>query len=348
MPDPFKFTSGPQSAKIVIVGEAFGEQEDLTGLPFVGHSGQELTRMLGEAGLDRRQCLLTNVFALRPPGNKIEALCGKKAEVGPLYRHPPLRQGKYFLPQYLSEVDRLRAEILAVTPNLVLALGNTACWALLGSAKISALRGTAIESSLCPGVKVIPTYHPAAVLRNWALRPIVVADLMKAKREAEFPGIVRPLRQVLVNPTLAEISHWLETVGRSAQILSCDIETGAGQIKCIGFAASRSDALVIPFVDLSKPDGSYWTDPWDELRAWAFVQTLLGLPCPKLFQNGLYDLQYLLRMGLRPRNCLHDTMLLHHSLYPEMNKGLGFLGSLYTNEAAWKLMRKEEGLKRDE
>ena len=78
---------------------------------------------------------------------------------------------------------------------------------------------------------------------------------------------------------------------------------------------------------------------------------LLESVIPKVFQNGLFDMQYLARMGLQVRNALHDTMLLHHVLYPELQKGLGFLGSIYSNEPAWKLMRThkgEEELKRDE
>jgi DNA polymerase I-like protein with 3'-5' exonuclease and polymerase domains len=67
---------------------------------------------------------------------------------------------------------------------------------------------------------------------------------------------------------------------------------------------------------------------------------LLESPVTKVFQNGLYDLQYIYQMGIRPRNCTEDTMLMHHALYPEMKKGLEFLGSVYTNEASWKLMRK--------
>ena len=71
---------------------------------------------------------------------------------------------------------------------------------------------------------------------------------------------------------------------------------------------------------------------------------------PKLFQNGMYDLQYIFRWGIKTRNAAHDTMLLHHSLYPEMRKGLGFLGSIYSNEAAWKMMGrpKADTVKRDE
>ncbi len=69
---------------------------------------------------------------------------------------------------------------------------------------------------------------------------------------------------------------------------------------------------------------------------------------PKVFQNGMYDMQYLWSMGLTVVNPRHDTMLLHHSLVPEMLKGLGFLGSIYTSEPAWKLMRHDETNVKDE
>jgi hypothetical protein len=132
--------------------------------------------------------------------------------------------------------------------------------------------------------------------------------------------------------------------------MAVDIETGQRQIKCIGFARSCSEAMVIPFVDLGQPNGSYWPSPKHELVAWDLVQCLLGSSIPKVFQNGVYDLQYLLQVGLSPRACLEDTMLLHHSLFPEMQKGLGFLGSIYTQEQSWKLMRrpKADTEKRDE
>jgi DNA polymerase I-like protein with 3'-5' exonuclease and polymerase domains len=135
-----------------------------------------------------------------------------------------------------------------------------------------------------------------------------------------------------------------------ARLLAPDIETLNGQIRCIGFARSAEDVLVVPFV-ARLSGGSYWGDEGDELRAWACVRALLESEIPKVGQNFLFDLTYLSRVGIRPRNCLHDTMLLHHVLFPEMQKGLGFLGSVYTNESAWKLMRRhkgEEELKKDE
>ena len=165
---------------------------------------------------------------------------------------------------------------------------------------------------------------------------------MKALREAEFPQLRRPQRQILVNPSLAEATSWVKaTLASPPATLACDIETKSGQITCIGFARSPSEALVLPF---AGPGGSYWPTLTEELQAWFLAEQLLNSGLPLVFQNGLYDLQYLRRQGLRIARPAEDTMLLHHSLHPELLKGLGFLGSIYTNEASWKLMRR----KRDE
>jgi uracil-DNA glycosylase len=336
---PFKHSAGPRDAKIALVGEAFGREEDLTGCPFVGQSGQELTRILSDAGIARGSCFLTNTFAFRPQDNDILSLCGKKAEVleaSPEYALAPISSGKYIHPQYLGELDRLYEELAQVQPNVIVPLGNIACWALLGSGGISNLRGTVAET---PRGKVLPTYHPAAVLRQWAYRPIVVADLMKAKREAETPVVLRRRRELTICPTHPEICNWIENYARDAAYLTCDIETFSGQIDMIGFASSPDHAICIPFFD-NQTKENFWPTPEDEAEAYRLVQLILGLPCPKVFQNGLYDLQYLYKMGFRVRNALHDTMLLHHSLYPELQKGLGFLGSLYCNEVSWKLLNK--------
>jgi len=71
---------------------------------------------------------------------------------------------------------------------------------------------------------------------------------------------------------------------------------------------------------------------------------------PKLFQNGLYDIPFILRtVGIRVLGAAHDTMLLHHALQPESLKGLGFLGSIYSDHGPWKSERKgpSDTIKRD-
>jgi len=341
---------GNPEAKIALVGEAPGEQEELTGSPFIGTSGQELTRMLSEAGIDRKACFLTNVLSTRPPNNKLDEFCGKKADVGRDYPYPPLGSGKYLLSAHLHELDRLAQELNDLGPNLVVALGGTASWALLRAPKITGIRGSITQGVLTPH-KVLPTFHPSAVLRNWSQRPIVVADLIKAERESHFPEVRRPERKVYFDPEYGDLSFYRRGILESRpQFIAADIETKNKTITCISFAPSRSESFVVPFYNPTRPNGSHWQTAAEELEWWRFVEEVLCSPFPKIFQNGLYDLQYLLRMGLRVSNVAEDTMILHHAMYPEMQKSLGFLGSVYTNESSWKLLRPrgEDSNKRDD
>lgn len=352
-------------AKILLLGEARGAKENLFDHGFVGSSGQELARMLAQVDLgpepnkfaselemisywkrmkDEHNIIIANVFDIHPPDNKIETFFGSAKEG--LRDIPPLRPGKFLLPDYHSHLLSLWAKIAAFEPNLIIALGNTACWATLGESKISSLRGT-IKISPRLNVKVLSTYHPAAVLRQWNLRPIVLADLEKAKKEGNDKSLRRIERYVTVEPTLEEIVSWLE---RDAGYYAVDIETVfRKQISMIGFARSPADAMVIPFVDLERPGGNYWAKIEDEIEAWKLADRALKRPIPKVFQNGVFDLSHLLTTGFRPLQCYDDSMLLHHALYPEMLKSLGFLGSVYSEEIAWKTMRtKGNNLKRDE
>lgn len=387
--EPFAHVAGPHDARVVVIGEAWGETEDqYGGTPFAGQSGREFARMLCDAGWDdergtlqhaveerndsvwlaRREewlhnasMMLTNVFAMRPMNNNLTYLCAQKSELPASYDLPPLRNEnpRYVKPDYVPHLPRLREEVerYRSARTLLLLLGGPACWAVVGSHTIGRLRGAVstsragAPSGIGAGLKVLPTFHPAAVLRAWDWRVVVLADLIKAKRESTFAEVHRPLRAIIIYPSIEEIEAWTsETLSGSYRALAPDIETMNGQIRCIGFARSASEALVVPFIE-NLSGKSYWPSVDIELRAWCAVQRLLASPLPKIFQNGLFDLQYLIRMGLRVANASQDTMLLHHVLYPEMRKDLGFLGSIYTNEQPWKTMRLhkgEEELKRDE
>jgi DNA polymerase I-like protein with 3'-5' exonuclease and polymerase domains len=108
--------------------------------------------------------------------------------------------------------------------------------------------------------------------------------------------------------------------------------------------------LVIPFWDKTKPRWSYWTED-EERLVWEAIQAFMESPRVELlWQNGMYDYQYVTPMKIKVHRSTEDTMLLHHSLFPELQKSLGFMGSLYTNEASWKLMRrwKPDSEKKDE
>lgn len=365
---------------ILFVGEAWGESEARLECGFVGSSGAALLRMLHEAEVFRlnpadQHCLhryyetqdptwtnriwkahrnalvRTNVFNLRPDNNNLDELCGPRVDA--IVGFPGISGSKYIRAEFEPELDRLANEILELNPNLIVCLGNTPLWALGGRTGIKKWRGTTFESThTVAGYKCLTTYHPAAVLRGWDLRPIAIADFIKAKRESAFPDIRRPHREIWVEPTLEDVETFIREFiyeDKRSRSLSVDIETSGTRITCIGLGYSDV-VIVIPFDDDRSKDGSYWKTLQDERACWELIRCVLSDPkIPKLFQNGLYDIAFLWRsVGIPVLGAEHDTMLLHHALQPEMIKDLGFLGSVYADEGAWKhLRRRSKTIKRD-
>ncbi len=136
------FSDGAVQARLVVVGEAPGANEDATGLPFVGAAGQFLDLLLATVGLSRQESVyICNVLKCRPPGN----------------RNP--------LPEEIEACSPLlRRQLELVAPEAVLAVGSFAAQALTGDARpIGKLRG---EVHSYEGVPLVVTYHPAALLRN--------------------------------------------------------------------------------------------------------------------------------------------------------------------------------------
>jgi len=163
------FGAGRASARLMLVGEQPGDKEDKEGEPFVGPAGRVLDRALEEAGIDRSAAYVTNAvkhFKWRPRGSR--------------RLHQTPRAGEI-------EACRpwLEAEVEAVAPEAVLAMGATAARSLFGTkVKVTKDRGKPLESPLAPVTAV--TIHPSAILR---LRD-------HEEREAEFAGFVADLEGV--------------------------------------------------------------------------------------------------------------------------------------------------------
>lgn len=263
-----------------------------------------------------------------------------------------LAKSRFPLRQYEFELTRLGNEILDLDPNLIVCLGNTPLWALTGRTGIGKLRGTTCVSTHCvAGYKLLVAYHPSAVLRQWELRPTTVADLSKILTERETDTLTRPNCEIWIEPDLDDIETFFATHCTAGTLISVDIETAGTSITCIGFAPRRDLALVVPFLDTRRPGKSYWATAKDERRCWELIRAVLeNREIKKIFQNGLYDIAFLLRSyGIRTLGAAEDTMLLHHALQPESLKGLAFLGSLYTSHGPWKSERKgNTTIKRDE
>lgn len=151
------FGQGPPGARLMVIGEAPGQQEDAQGLPFVGPAGQLLDRMLAAVGIKRAQAYITNIVKCHPPKNQ----------------DPRPEEVAACRPFLLAQVQALR-------PALILALGRPAAQALTGSdAPISALRG---HLSSLEGVPLLPTFHPAFLLRSPQHKAEVYRDLKEMAR----------------------------------------------------------------------------------------------------------------------------------------------------------------------
>jgi hypothetical protein len=224
----------------------------------------------------------TNVFNLRPAGNRIENLCTSKEWAIPGY--PTLSPNKYVNKKYAPELERLANELDNINPNLVVALGNTATWALLGQSSITKIRGaTGYSTHTISGFKVLPTYHPAAIMRQWELRPVGVIDLAKAVRERDHRDIRRPKRIICIPETLEDLWAYRPRID-GCERLSVDIETSGTQITCIGFAPDPGTALVIPLVHRQRIGRSYWSGADIEEAVWGFIREVLESSVPKTFR----------------------------------------------------------------
>ena len=348
---PSYFPQG--DCRIAFVGQSPGKNEVDQGLPLVGASGKLLQSACAKAGIDWLSCYRGNVCEFRPPNNDfLGYYCAKKAEVGGKdYTLPPLQSGKYLKPLWFDQLDRLKEELAWIKPNVVVTLGNESLWALTGESGITKYRGSLMESTLLPGVKVLPTWHPAGVLRNYENLLDLILDLKKAEREAAFPEIKTKPREFWIYPEIEDLNEFERLYASPGGLCSVDIETPNRQVSCIGFAWDAAHALVVPFWSDLRSGHSYWRTLEEELEAWDFVEHILA-DYPVLGQNFYaYDLWYLLKsMGLVTRQLCEDTMIQHHAHMPEMSKGLGYLTSLYCNEVAYKTLRPRgiKAEKRDE
>ena len=334
---------------ILIIGDFNGDEEERQRAAFVGPSGRFLRAHLRAVGIDPHECAYTNVFNLRPkPTLDVKNFCGDK-RFG-IKGIPAVGPSAYIRAEYQSQIDRLYEEIHRHNPNVIIACGPTPVTVLTRQpSRIASGRGTIIVSSHTARpdgtpYKILPTYHPSSIIREYALRPVWLKDLEKAARHAASPEYHRPQRTLWLEPSLDDLFEFERRYIRPmlSQPWGIDIETAHGTITEIGFA--RPDiGIVIPFYARAAADGNYWSTAEAEAAAWDVIKCWCHILERPVFQNGLYDINYLWRtVGIQVRHAGEGTMLMHHAMQPEMKKGLGFLGSVYTDEPLWKSMRKDQ------
>lgn len=301
---------GPTDSDILFVGEAGGETEYEQQRPFVGASGELFMSVLGTLGVSRSEVRLANLCHYRPYNNKFENLIGTKV----------LEEGVLELVSYIEQHR----------PKLIVPLGKHPLRYLTGKIGIKKWRGSILESPFA-NTKCIPTFHPAAVLRDRGLYPTFKIDLRRALTDSTFRDRNLPARRFIVDPRGLECEEWVERLC-SARDLGTDIETVKKKqiILCVGFAPSPE--VGVCFVP-SHPEGR---------RA---IERILESDARKIFQFGSFDYRQLLDNGFqindpegaaRGRIYYWDTLIAQHVLAPELPRSLEYLTSIYTREPYYK------------
>lgn len=342
---------GPIPARIMLVGEAPGADEERLGTPFVGASGQELNRMLHDAGIMRSECYVTNVCKERPPNNWLGNFIAPSIKAR-TSAHRPLRD-KYVLQPIIDGYTGLRHEVETVKPQVIVAFGNLALWAFTGHWGITKWRGSYLAAdnvfaSNHASATVLPTYHPAAVLRQWDWRPVGVNDLRRAKKILDGTAPQHPRWKFTLRPNLSQVISCLQGLHARLEAgeriwIDFDLETRAGHIACAGLSWSRLDAISIPFMCVENKDG-YWGLEEEAHIVWWLWRVLTHKNCLVRWQNGLYDAQYTWRWWHFVPNGKQDTMISQHSIFGDMPKALAFQASMYCE---WYVYWKDEGKKWD-
>lgn len=364
-------TRGPRDAKIVLVGESWGEAEAAKRLPFVGSSGTELERMLANAKIDSSKVLFTNVVADQPKGNETWRFFEPKATADNSKRVGGLAPTALVY----AEVTRLYQQILSCPRALVIATGNYALWALsqvTGSKVLDKSNNRLIPTEqrtwvpsgigdwrgsmwFCQpheaffsgdmqhrdweGLKLLPIYHPAAIMRAWYQRDPTIHDL-KRRVPLALANDWRGKYEFWAPPTfeqaVGKFTEWLRRAdsGEKPRI-AADMENfrKSKLMTCVGFADSAHFAMSIPWVrkTASKTYDSYWTVE-QEAKLYHLIRCVVSHPNIEIDgQNFVYDTQYFQRdFGVTPL-LTHDTMLHQNTFFPGTPKDLSYLSSLYVH-----------------
>lgn len=318
---------GNPSAQLLILGEAPSFEEEQILEPFVGSIGRELDRLLRASNINRGDCWLTNVskFAIPWSLNTKESVQQRAHDAGINLQ---------------NQIDDLRREIQSVNPNCILALGNTALWALTGKNKINDYRGSILSTFL--GKKLVATYHPAHFLHQdkegkteyWQ-RQVAIFDFKRALHQSKFPEIILPSRNLHIARNSSDVYSFLNDA-QDKNCLSIDIEAEKCIPICIGLAFNKYEGLTIPL----------WED--NATQTWIMLaRVLMNPPHKKIGQNFKYDQDKITRLGLPINELYSDTMLKAFCINPELPKNLAFNTSIYTEEPFYKNEGMYEGSEKD-
>jgi uracil-DNA glycosylase family 4 len=323
MRNTFVPPNGLPEAKLAFVGEQPGVQE-IKGRPprgFIGPAGQLLDECLAMCKIARNSCYITNV---------IKDLDAPLAH----YIYLDLKKSKFQIhSEGMTYIQELGEELRKLKPNCVIAFGNIPLIALTGRMGITKWRGSVIDSTLVPGMKVLPSYHPSSVLHGAYLnKPLICEDLQRAKAESEYPDIRKIPRYIHIRPTFEEAIMTLNYAfecGLRGQTLCTDIEVINGEIDCFSIGWSYQNSMCIP---LRWAKGDYFTEQQELQIMLGIARILENERISKVNANFIFDLQFYFRKyGILPRGPIHCTQIAQKISFPDFPAGLDFVTNQYTD-----------------
>jgi len=320
----FVKTTGTKGSAIMLVGEAPGSEENQTGLPFQGPAGKMLNFLLQQSGISRTECVVANVARIQPPQNNIAHYFADKSMTLPT-------------PQLQEWINLLRTEILEYSPNIIVALGAVAQHILTGERGITAFRGFIQPCQLVSGFKVLSTYHPAAVLREYKLHFTTIMDFRKASANSESRHIPPDPRRFHATISYLEFIKYIQELSKfdiTAPPIAVDIETCQpnSHIHIMGIADSPTRAYSFEILR----DHKTLLTREDEFFLWKSLDTLFQRR-RLIMHNGSYDATVLMQNnGIYCKNFSIDTLVAAHVCWPECPRSLAYLSSICLDVPAWK------------
>lgn len=292
---------------------------------FVGSSGQMLKRICSNAGIDFKKCNRTNVIKRMPSGGKFENMY-----LDPKDCEKPTVELQWWW-------SLLQAEITKNRPNVVVALGDEALYALTGHHGITSWAGSILDCQFLPGLKVIPMVHPAYIMRdNWADYYISIRFMKKVAAEMQSPR--RILKEdeyiAITKPQIGQVLEFLEHIGSNHQPWDLDVETRGDTLTCLGLS-SQADLNYCMVVPIHTTGGPYFSLE-EECEFWRGLSVAMRDNPLLENQNVVYDLDYAMDFGCEPSGIGFDTMVGMNVAYPEFPKGLDFSNSIYTHHEYYK------------
>ena len=310
-------------SRLLFCGESAGKEEVRLRKGFSGSSGQMLRRITKSVGIDFNQCSLTNVIKELPIGGSVDSYYLDKKKNS---REQPGERIQWWWKLLEAEVSQYN------NYHLVVALGDEALYALTGLRGITKWRGSILSCKFKPSLKVIPDVHPSYIMRdNWADYYIAIRNAKKWKEEVKLPQrlLKEPPDVFIIKPRLDQALEWIEFIGKPPFApWYLDVETVGDSLRCFGLSsdARPKRAICIP---LHTSTGPYWSVR-DEATIWSRLSLAAGRNPLFRNQNCVYDLDYILDMGVEPSQIDFDPMVGMNVAYPEFPKGLDFTTSLFT------------------